>query len=162
MYMSAKNLEYIGIIFICWFVLFYINNTLINCMLVYLLTKTFSVVPNNIYLVRNPLQRFYKETVLLMNTIYYHFTKYGQKDEIDTRPGSSKENPIDLTNDEDDSNLSGSNFSMESDISNKVVSDVIDEVINNGSFPSVKKIVNSTDDSKSKHIFSSSVRYKND
>ena len=94
---NQKNLEYGLLIFLLVFVYFYINISLINLWCVYIITKTFTKYDR----FDKPVQSVLEEISKFLNMIFEEYMKYTEKYTV---PGSSKNNPIDLTNDNDNEN----------------------------------------------------------
>ena len=106
---NQKNLEYGLLVFLTFFVYFYINLSIINFWFVYIITKTFT--KSGRY--EKPVQSVLEEISNFLNILYNEYMKYKQKYTI---PSSSKENPIDLTNDSD----SDSDSDSDNDSDNKI------------------------------------------
>ena len=113
--MNKRNIE-LGVLgFLTLFTYFYINSTCINFLYVFLLTKTFSKSSS----FESPLQAFFKEITNLFTYWYMEYIKYTDKYAQNNVPGSSKENPIDLTADDDDVNdTEDNNDSSSKDVKN--------------------------------------------
>lgn len=109
--MNKRNIE-LGVLgFLTLFTYFYINSTCINFLHVFLLTKTFSKSSS----FECPLQAFFQEITNLFKYWYSEYMKYTDKYAPNNVPGSSKDNPIDLTGQD----ISDNNSKTDNDINDK-------------------------------------------
>ena len=98
--MNKRNIEFGILGFLTLFTYLYINSTFINFLYVYLMTKTFSKP----WSFETPLQSFFEEISNLFKYCYQLYISYTDKYTSDLKPGSSKENPIDLTSEDNNDN----------------------------------------------------------